>query len=89
MIEPLLDRVVVEVLKKDEKTESGIILPETVQDTGAPQQAKVLEIGKDCETIKKDDVILFAKFSGIEIPYEGKPLIVIPEKEVLARIKNG
>ena len=41
------------------------------------------------KTIKKDDVILFAKFSGIEIQYEGKPLIVIPEKEVLARIKNG
>ena len=46
MIEPLLDRVVVEVVKKDERTESGIILPDTVQDTGAPQQAVVREIGE-------------------------------------------
>jgi len=89
MIEPLLDRVVVEVLKKDERTESGIILPDTAQDSGAPQQAVISEVGSDCELVKKGETILFAKFTGIEIEYEGKTLMVIPEKEILARVKNG
>ena len=89
MIEPLLDRVVVEVVKKDERTESGIILPDTVQDTGAPQQAVVREIGEKCEIVKVGETILFAKFTGIEIQYEGRNLLVIPEKEILARVKNG
>lgn len=89
MLEPLLDRVIVEPIKKNERTESGIILPDTAQDSGAPQQATVLEIGKDCETIEKGDTVLFAKYTGIEVQYEGKTLVVIPEKEILARVKNG
>ena len=39
MLEPLLDRIIVEQVKKEDRTESGIILPDTAQDTGAPQSA--------------------------------------------------
>jgi|TARA_Y100000015_G_C2360664_1_gene75074 chaperonin GroES len=89
MLEPLLDRIIVEPVKKEDRTESGIILPDTAQDTGAPQQASVVEVGKDCATIEKGDTVLFAKFTGIEVQYEGRTLMVIPEKEILARVKNG
>ena len=89
MLDPLLDRIIVEPVKKEDRTESGIILPDTAQDSGAPQQASVVEVGKDCATIEKGDTVLFAKFTGIEVQYEGRTLMVIPEKEILARVKNG
>ena len=89
MLEPLLDRIIVEPVKKEDRTESGIILPDTAQDSGAPQPASVVEVGKDCATIEKGDTVLFAKFTGIEVQYEGRTLMVIPEKEILARVKNG
>ena len=89
MIKPMDARVVVKKPTRAEQTESGIILPDTAQDTGAPQQASVVEVGKDCETIEKGDTVLFAKFTGIEVQYEGRTLMVIPEKEILARVKNG
>ena len=89
MLEPLLDRIIVEPVEKEDRTESGIILPDTAQDSGAPQQASVVEVGKDCATIEKGDTVLFAKFTGIEVQYEGRTLMVIPEKEILARVKNG
>ena len=84
MLEPLLDRIIVEPLKKEDRTESGIILPDTAQDSGAPQQASVVETGKDCETIKKDDLVLYPKFSGTEVNHEGQDVLIMSEKEVLA-----
>ena len=81
MIKPLGDRVVVEPSTQQEKTESGIILPDTVQDK--PQEGKVLAVG-DCETIKKDDLILYPKYTGTEVNYEGQDILIMSEKEVLA-----
>tara|TARA_B100000131_G_scaffold189700_1_gene182507 strand:- start:167 stop:421 length:255 start_codon:yes stop_codon:yes gene_type:complete len=81
MIKPLGDRVVVEPTEQQEKTESGIILPDTAQEK--PQEGKVLAVG-DCETIKKDDVVLYPKYSGTEINHKGKDVLIISEKEVLA-----
>ena len=81
MIKPLGDRVVVEPSTQKEKTESGIILPDTVQDK--PQEGKVLAVG-DCETIKKDDLILYPKYTGTEVNYEGQDILIMSEKEVLA-----
>ena len=81
MIKPLGDRVVVEPALKQEKTESGIILPDTAQEK--PQEGKVLAVG-DCETIKKNDSVLYPKYSGTEINHEGQDLLIMSEKEVLA-----
>ena len=81
MIKPLGDRVVVEPTTQSEKTESGIILPDTAQEK--PQEGKVLAVG-DCETIKKNDLVLYPKFSGTEINHKGKDVLIISEKEVLA-----
>ena len=81
MIKPLGDRVVIEPSTQQEKTESGIILPETVQEK--PQEGKVLAVG-DCETIKKNDLVLYPKYSGTEVNHERKDVLIMSEKEVLA-----
>lgn len=81
MIKPLGDRVVIEPSIQQEKTESGIILPETVQEK--PQEGKVLAVG-DCETIKKNDLVLYPKYSGTEVNHERKDVLIMSEKEVLA-----
>jgi chaperonin GroES len=81
MIKPLGDRVVIEPALQQEKTESGIILPDTAQEK--PQEGRVLAVG-DCETIKKNDLVLYPKYSGTEINHEGQDLLIMSEKEVLA-----
>ncbi len=78
---PLHDRVLIEVLDSSEKTAGGIIIPDTAQEK--PQEGKVLAVG-DCETIKKDDLVLYPKYSGTEINHEGQDLLIMSEKEVLA-----
>jgi|TARA_B100000282_G_C31295844_1_gene293180 chaperonin GroES len=81
MIKPLGDRVVIEPSTQQEKTESGIILPDTAQEK--PQEGRVLAVG-DCETIKKDDLVLYPKYSGTEITHNGQDVLIVSEKEVLA-----
>jgi chaperonin GroES len=81
MIKPLGDRVVVKPSAQQEKTESGIILPDTAQ--YKPQEGKVLAVG-DCETIKKDDLILYPKYTGTEVNHDGQDVLIMSEKEVLA-----
>ena len=81
MIKPLEDRVVVEPTTQSEKTESGIILPDTAQDK--PQEGKVLAVG-DCVSVKKDDLVLYPKYTGTEVNHEGQDVLIMSEKEVLA-----
>jgi|TARA_R100001244_G_scaffold55528_1_gene47602 chaperonin GroES len=81
MIKPLGDRVVVEPSIQREKTESGIILPDTAQEK--PQEGKVLAVG-DCETIKKGDLVLYPKYTGTEVSHKGQDILIMSEKEVLA-----
>ena len=81
MIKPLEDRVVVEPTTQSEKTESGIILPDTAQEK--PQEGRVLAVG-DCQTIKKGDLVLYPKYTGTEITHEGQDILIMSEKEILA-----
>ena len=81
MIKPLEDRVVVEPTTQSEKTESGIILPDTAQEK--PQEGRVLAVG-DCVSVKKDDLVLYPKYTGTEITHEGQEVLIMSEKEILA-----
>ena len=81
MIKPLGDRVVVEPTTQSEKTESGIILPDTAQEK--PQEGRVLAVG-DCVSVKKDDLVLYPKYTGTEITHEGQEVLIMSEKEILA-----
>jgi chaperonin GroES len=92
MIKPLGDRVVIEAIEKEETTASGIVLPETAKEK--PQEGKVLAVGpgayKDGERIpldvKEGDRVIFSKYAGTEVKYEGRELLIMRESDILAII---
>lgn len=90
-IRPLGDRVVVEVLKEQEVTAGGIVLPESAQEK--PQEAKVLAVGpgKTLDNgevvpldVKEGDRVIFAKYGGTEITVEGKDYLILDSDSILA-----
>ena len=90
-IQPLDDRVVVEVLEKEEKTAGGIFLPQTAKEK--PQQGKVIATGpgkvldsgeRAPVKVKKGDVVIFAKYSGTEVEVNGKEYLIMRESDLLA-----
>lgn len=91
-IKPLADRVVIEPLKAEEKTKSGIILPSSV-DKERPEQGKVIfvgpgKVGRDGKKVpmevKKGDVVLFTKYGPSEIKIDGKEYLIAKEEDILA-----
>ena len=93
-IQPLADRIMVEVLEAKEVTKGGIVLPDTAQEK--PQEAKVVAIGKgkvsdEGKTIppevKVGDKVLFGKYSGTEIVVDGNEYLILKEEDILAIIK--
>lgn len=90
MIKPLGDRVVIEAIAKDETTASGIVLPDTAKEK--PQEGEIVAIGsgtlKDGERIplevKEGDRVLFSKYAGTEVKFEGRELLIMRESDVLA-----
>ncbi|MEL7625584.1 MAG: co-chaperone GroES [Anaerolineaceae bacterium] len=90
-MKPLGSRVVIEPSEQEEITAGGIVLPETAKEK--PQKGTVLATGpgdrdEDGDRIKMDvqvgDLVLFAKYSGTEIKYEGKKLLIMRESDILA-----
>ena len=86
MIKPLLDRVLLQVLEQEEKTSSGILLPDTAKEK--TQKAKVVEIGssKDIQ-VKKGDIVIYDKYSGIQIKEDNKEYLIVKNEEIVAIIK--
>lgn len=80
-VKAIKDKIVVEVLKQDEKTEGGIIIPATAERD--PQgYGRVLSVGEEVPTIKEGDIILFAKFGGQAILIDGRVMKVLGYPEV-------
>jgi len=90
MIKPLGDRVVIELVEAEETTASGIVLPDSAQEK--PQEGKVVAVGsgaivdgkKVALEVKEGDQIIFSKFSGTEVKYEGKEYLILRENDILA-----
>ncbi len=82
---PLMDRVLAELVETEQKTESGIIIPDTAKEK--PQQANVVEIGDDVELVKKGDRILFEKYAGNEIKIDDKKYVVLKQDEILGKFE--
>ncbi len=87
---PLHDRVVVERLEAEEKTASGIIIPDSAQEK--PMQGKIIAAGSGerDETgkiqpldVKEGDVVLFGKWSGTEVKLDGKDLLIMKESDIM------
>ena len=92
-LQPLGDRLIVEVLEGEEITVSGIVLPDTAQEK--PQRGKVLAVGtgprdEDGEYIKMDleegDEIIFSKYGGTEIKLGADEVLILRESDVLAKV---
>ncbi len=87
-IEPLGARVLVLPLEGESQSPGGVLLPETAKEK--PQQGTIEAIGDpdEMETdLKVGDRVLFPKYTGTEIKFEGKTYLLMNEDDVLARIK--
>jgi chaperonin GroES len=90
MIRPLGDRVIIEAVAKEETTASGIVLPDTAKEK--PVEGKVVAVGvgalKDGVRVplevKEGDRIIFSKYAGTEVKYEGRELLILRESDILA-----
>lgn len=86
-IEPLGSRVLLKTVEQEDRTSSGLYLPETAKEK--PQLAVVIAIGDDEEIkLKVDDKVLFAKYSGTEVSYQGQTYLLMDVSDVLARITS-
>lgn len=85
-IRPLADRVVVEPAPAETQTASGIIIPDTAKEK--PQQGKVVAAGAGKKdepmTVKVGDNVLYGKYSGTELKWEGKDYLIMKESDILA-----
>jgi len=93
-IQPLYDRIMVEVLEAKEKTKGGIVLPDTAKEK--PQEAKVIAVGNGRVSddgkavplkVKAGDKVLFGKYSGTEITVDDKEYLILKEEDILAIVK--
>ncbi|MDR1792117.1 MAG: co-chaperone GroES [Bacteroidales bacterium] len=87
-IKPLADRVLVEAAEAEQKTAGGIIIPDTAKEK--PQRGKVVAVGNGKKdepmTVKTGDMVLYGKYAGTEIHYEGKDYLIMKESDILAII---
>ncbi|MEJ2004096.1 MAG: co-chaperone GroES [Cyclobacteriaceae bacterium] len=85
-IKPLADRVLVESAAAEEKTASGIIIPDTAKEK--PQRGRVVAIGTGKKdeplTVKEGDEVLYGKYAGTEITYEGREYLIMRESDIFA-----
>lgn len=85
-IKPLADRVLIEPAAAEEKTIGGIIIPDTAKEK--PLQGKVVATGngtKDEEmVVKEGDTVLYGKYAGSELEYDGKKYLVMRQSDILA-----
>jgi chaperonin GroES len=90
---PLEDRIVVKVLEEEEKTVSGIVLPDTAKEK--PQKAKVVAVGPgrydDGQLVpvgvSEGDTVIFSKYGGTEIKVDGEELLILRSSDVLAKVQ--
>lgn len=85
-IKPLADRVLVEPAAAEEKTVSGIIIPDTAKEK--PQKGEVVAIGNGKKdeplTVKVGDQILYGKYAGTEITVDGNEYLIMRESDIFA-----
>jgi chaperonin GroES len=87
---PSKDRVLVKPAEAEEKTKSGIIIPDTAKEK--PQQGTVIAAGPGLKkdepmTFKKGDVVIYGKYSGTEITFEGEDYLIMKESDILGTVK--
>ena len=91
-LQPLADRVLVKPIEKEEKTKSGIYLPDTAKEK--PQEGEVLAVGpgkmsddgkRIVMDLKVGDIVIYAKYGGTEVKIDDEELIILRESDILAK----
>ena len=93
MIKPLMDRVVLKMIEAEETTKSGIVLAGAAKEK--PQVAEVVAVGpggkidgKEVEMfVKVGEKVVFTKYAGTEVKYEGEDYIIISQNDILAVVE--
>lgn len=93
MIKPLGERVLVEAIEQVQTTASGLVLPDTAKEK--PQEGKVIAVGSGALKdgvrvpleVKEGDRVLFSKYAGTEVKYEGKEYLIMKESDIHAVIE--
>jgi chaperonin GroES len=92
-LQPLGDRLIVEVLEEEETTVSGIVLPDTAKEK--PQRGKVLSVGPGARDdngqhvamdVAQGDEVIFSKYGGTEIKVGADDVLILRESDVLAKV---
>ena len=92
-LQPLGDRLIVEVLEEEETTVSGIVLPDTAKEK--PQRGNVLAVGPGARDengehvamdVEEGDEIIFSKYGGTEIKVGADDVLILRESDVLAKV---
>lgn len=87
-IKPLADRVLVEPAAAEEKTASGLFIPDTAKEK--PQKGKIIAVGNGKKdeplTVKVGDTVLYGKYAGTEINVEGQEFLIMRESDIFAVI---
>jgi chaperonin GroES len=94
LIKPLGDRIIIELVESEEKTASGIVLPDTAKEK--PQEGKVVAVGtgrvlENGERVALEvavgDRIIFSKYAGTEVKYQATEYLILRENDILAVVE--
>ena len=93
-LQPLGDRLIVEVLEEEEQTFSGIVLPDTAKEK--PQRGRVLAVGPGNRSeqtgdaipldVAEGDEVIFSKYGGTEVKVESDEVLILRQSDVLAKV---
>jgi len=90
-LKPINDRIVIKPLPAEDKTQGGIIIPDTAKEK--PQQGEVVAVGpgKDDQqmTLQVGDRVLYGKYAGQELQYQGEDYLIMREDDVLVILESA
>lgn len=95
MLKPIGDRVILKALASEERTASGIVLPDTAKEK--PQEGEIVAVGggrvldngeRVAPEVKVGDRVIFSKYAGTEIKYDGQEYLILGERDILAVINK-
>jgi len=94
MIKPIGDRVVIKVVEREEKTASGLFLPDTAKEK--PQEGEIIAVGTGkvvgdkvvALDVKTGDRVIYSKYAGTEVKYDGVEYLILREADILAIVEK-
>ncbi|MBL0389213.1 co-chaperone GroES [Tumebacillus sp. ITR2] len=94
MIKPIGDRVVIKVVEREEKTASGLFLPDTAKEK--PQEGEIIAVGTGKVVgnavlpleLNVGDRVIYSKYAGTELKYDGVEYLILREADILAVVER-